>query len=58
MIPVVRLFITVLASCTIAFSVNVGETASSISLTTYGGGTFKLAQQQGKVTVIFFLGCT
>jgi cytochrome oxidase Cu insertion factor (SCO1/SenC/PrrC family) len=48
----------VVAAVTSAPAVNVGEPAPGFSLSTYGGGTFNLADQKGKVTVIFFLGCT
>lgn len=48
----------VVAAVTSALAVTVGEPAPGFSLATYGGGTFNLADQKGKVTVIFFLGCT
>jgi hypothetical protein len=32
-----------------------GDTAPLFSLSTYGGGTFDLAQQRGKVAVLLFL---
>jgi peroxiredoxin len=38
-----------------ASAINVGDTAPLFSLSTYGGGTFDLAQQKGKVTVLLFL---
>lgn len=44
--------------CTSSTAVTVGGTAPNFSLSTYGGGTFDLARQTGKVTVLFFLGCT
>jgi peroxiredoxin len=41
-----------------AQAVTVGQAAPGFSLSTYDGGTFSLAQQRGKVTVLFFFGCT
>jgi cytochrome oxidase Cu insertion factor (SCO1/SenC/PrrC family) len=53
------LILSVLAAAVTSVSaVNVGDTAPAFSLSTYGGGTFNLTDQKGKVTVIFFLGCT
>jgi peroxiredoxin len=49
---------SVLISFAATLAVNVGQTAPVFSLSTYKGGTFNLAQQQGKVVVLFFLGCT
>jgi len=46
----------VMASSTPASAISVGDTAPLFSLSTYGGGTFDLAQQKGKVTVLFFFG--
>ena len=54
-----RIFLAALAACGSTVSaIDVGETAPQFSLSTYDGGTFSLAQQKGKVTVLFFLGCT
>jgi hypothetical protein len=38
-----------------AWAINIGDTAPLFTLATYGGGTFDLAQQRGKVTVLLFL---
>lgn len=48
----------IVAAVTTVSAVNVGDPAPAISLSTYNGGTFSLADQKGKVTVIFFHGCT
>jgi peroxiredoxin len=47
-----------LLACIPASAVNVGQPAPTFSLTTYGGGSFDLSQQRGKVVVLFFFGCT
>jgi peroxiredoxin len=45
------------AACSMsAPATNVGDTAPLFSLSTYGGGTFDLAQQKGKVTALYFFG--
>jgi hypothetical protein len=36
-------------------AINVGDTAPTFSLSTYGGGTFNPDRQRGKVTVLLFL---
>jgi len=41
-----------------AGAVVVGDTAPAFSLALYGGGTFDLSAQSGKVTVLLFMGCT
>jgi peroxiredoxin len=51
-------FCMLLVACTAANAVTVGQPAPAFSLTTYGGGSFDLAQQRGKVVVLFFFGCT
>jgi cytochrome oxidase Cu insertion factor (SCO1/SenC/PrrC family) len=45
--------VTVLS--TSASAIDIGDTAPLFSQATYGGGTFDLAQQKGKVTVLLFL---
>jgi hypothetical protein len=40
-----------------AFAIGVGETAPLCTLSTHGGGTFNLAQQQGTVVVLYFFTC-
>ena len=53
-----KILIAVIAVCSASVSAtNVGDTAPVFSLSTYGGGTFDLAQQRGKVTVLVFLCC-
>ena len=55
----IKILFAALAACSAStWAINVGETAPLFSHATYGGGTFDLAQQKGKVTVLFFLGCT
>jgi hypothetical protein len=49
------LLTVVAAFSTSASAIDVGDTAPLFSLSTYGGGTFDLAQQKGKVTVLLFL---
>jgi len=56
--PLQTMLSSVLISFAATLAVNVGQTAPVFSLSTYKGGTFNLAQQQGKVVVLFFLGCT
>jgi hypothetical protein len=56
--PTSKFFTAVLVFWSAALAVNIGESAPSFSLATYGGQTFDLGQQKGKVTVLFFLGCT
>jgi len=58
MMPLRSMLSSVLISFTMALAVNVGQTAPAFSLSTHEDGTFNLAQQQGKVVVLFFLGCT
>jgi hypothetical protein len=52
----VPILLAAVAACsTHASAVSIGDTAPLFSLSTYGGGTFDLAQQKGKVTVLLFL---
>jgi hypothetical protein len=53
-----KILVTAATFCTAALAVNVGESAPALSGSTYGGGNFNLAAQKGKVTILFFLGCT
>jgi peroxiredoxin len=48
------LFTAVAAFSSTAWALSVGDTAPLFSLQTYGGDTFDLAKQKGKVTVLFF----
>ena len=51
------LFAAATVCSTFAWAINIGDRAPLFSLATYGGGTFDLAQQKGKVTVLLFLCC-
>lgn len=50
-----KLLVAIAVCSTPAMAINVGDTAPQFSLSTYGGGTFDLAQQKGTVTVLLFL---
>jgi hypothetical protein len=49
------LFSAIAALSTAASAINVGDPAPLFSHETYSGGTFDLARQRGKVTVLLFL---
>lgn len=52
----IRILLAAVAFCsTSGWAINVGDTAPQFSLSTYGGGTFDLAEQRGKTTVLLFL---
>jgi hypothetical protein len=50
-----KLLVAIAVCSTSALAITIGDTAPLFSLSTYGGGTFDLAQQKGKVTVLLFL---
>ena len=55
---VMRAVVAGLLAAFSAGAVTVGDTAPDFSLAVYGGGTFDLSAQDGKVTVLLFMGCT